>query len=460
VAVEINHLSKLIHVPPGYMPPLATPAGYPAVPTMLPNAGTVNLLDTSNIPYLLVQPTNPGAWPQNFGVISQGSQQTPDVFNLVVVYNPPTGGVGVMLPVTVELFTGVSLDTVSAAFNSASQLIGVKSFAQAPNPGLSAHDLMNFDSTAAVPAISLTGTLNGIATGWIPKQDLLESGASDPAFVVEVEYTGAATLRFGDGVNGKTPEPGTAFTARYRVGNGTDGNVGAESLVYLAAADARIVSCTNPLPASGGVDPETNDQIRRRAPQAFLIQERAVTMADYASVTEWNPQVEQAVATLRWTGSWYTVYIAAEPAGGGNLSSALQQALTQSVNRYRLAGQDLQLESPQYVSLDIELLVCVDPSYFRQKVQQALLQVLMPLFAPDNFVFGQDVYLSPIYAAARTVPGVVAVTATRFQPQGVNSTLFLAAGEIKMGAFQVARLANDPNFPSHGQLTLTMEGGK
>jgi hypothetical protein len=139
------------------------------------------------------------------------------------------------------------------------------------------------------------------------------------------------------------------------------------------------------------------------------------------------------------------------------------------VERYRLAGQDLELDSPQYLSLQIELDVCVDPGYFQKDVQQGLLQVLgsgimaggqKGLFYPDNFTFGQTVYLSPIYAAARSVAGVVSVTATIFQPQGVNSASYLAAGEIKLGPLQVARLANDPSYPDHGQLTLNMEGGK
>ena len=68
------------------------------------------------------------------------------------------------------------------------------------------------------------------------------------------------------------------------------------------------MSCTNPLPAQGGVDPETNAQIQTRAPQAFLTQERAVTMQDYANVVERNPLIEDAAASLHWTGSWYTVF--------------------------------------------------------------------------------------------------------------------------------------------------------
>jgi hypothetical protein len=479
VAIRINALSRLIQVPSSYVPPTAAPAGFAATPTMLPNTGTVTLSDLSNpaVAYLTLQPTSPAGWLPAFGVLAQGNQREPSVFNLAVVYDPPSGGVGVTLPVTVEQFTNVSLATIADQFTSGSTLVAVKSFAQAPNPGLSAYDLMNFDPSEAVPVIALKGTLDGTFP-WSPEQDLLGSAESDRDFVVEVESDGTATLRFAtpsdpgsapDNSNGMIPDSGTVFVAGYRVGNGTAGNVGAESLVYLAASDARIQSCINPLPATGGTDPETNDQIRRRAPQAFLTQERSVIMTDYEAIAETNPQVDQAVASLRWTGSWYSVFIAVEPAGGGNLTSTLQKTLQASVERYRLAGQDLKLESPQYVSLQITLQVCVDPDYFQSDVEQSLMQVLgsriLPngqkgLFYPDNFTFGQSVYLSPVYAAARSVPGVILVTATQFQPQGVNSTQYLSAGRIKLGSLQVARLDNDPSYPDHGQLILLMQGGK
>ena len=184
--------------------------------------------------------------------------------------------------------------------------------------------------------------------------DLLANGPLDTEFVVEVDTDGTAHLRFGDNTNGLLPASGTAFTAQYRIGNGTAGNVGADSLTQFAA-DPNVVSCINPLPASGGIDPETADQIRRRAPQAFLTQERAITMTDYATVAEANTQVEDAAATLRWTGSWYTAFITAEPPAAATSAHALRTSLTQYVNRYRLAGQDIKIESPDYVSLEIKL---------------------------------------------------------------------------------------------------------
>jgi hypothetical protein len=465
---QINAKSKLIQVPSTYTPG-TVPASFPAAPTMLPKMGAVDLYGSVSptVAYLTLEAASPVTWPSYFGVLTKPGASASS-FDLQMLYNPPSG-VGVAVPVLVEEFPGLTLATAADDVNGSSEFITVESFAQTADASLAAYDLMNFDPSQAVPAIGLTGTLDGVSQTWTPKLDLLESTESAPDFVVEVDTDGTATLRFGDTVNGKTPDTGTSFVAHYRIGNGTAGNVGADSLVYLAAADARIQTCRNPLPATGGTDPETNDQIRRRAPEAFLTQERAVTMADYEAVAAKNPQVDRSVASLRWTGSWYTVFIAVEPQGGGLLTPTLQGTLKAAEERYRLAGQDLELDSPQYVSLEIELQICVDPNYFMSYVEQSLLQVLsnriLPngqkgLFYADNFSFGQTVYLSPVYAAVRSVAGVVAVTATTFQPQGVNSTQYLAAGEIKVGPLQVARLDNDPNYPDHGQLTLLLEGGK
>jgi hypothetical protein len=480
---QINYYSNLLRVPSSYAPPTTAPAGYPAAPTPLPASGTVSLTDTSTPPitFLVLESTSPLGWPAAIGILSEVAEGPPLAYDVDVVYYPGSA-VGVTLPVTLERFTAASQDTLVVQINAGSSLVGVLSFAGMPDLTLSAQDLMNVDASDAVPAITLQGTLDETTTVWNPRQDLLANGPADPVFVVEVDSDGTASVRFATPAdpsspleaNGLVPASGTVFVAQYRIGNGGAGNVGAESLKYLAAGDARIQTCLNPLPASGGTDPETDDQIRRRAPQAFLSQApstlvRSITMADYEAIAENNPLVDQAMASLRWTGSWYSAFIAVEPTVGGNLTPALQQALTETVNTYRLAGQDIQLESPQYVALQIALTVNVANNYFRSDVEQALLQVLgnqmLPggkpgLFYPGNFTFGGSVYLSPVYAAARGVAGVVTVTATQFQPQGPWTTQYLTAGVIKLGSLQIARLDNDPSFPTHGQLILTMQGGK
>ena len=111
----------------------------------------------------------------------------------------------------------------------------------------------------------------------------------------------------------------------------------------------------------------------------------------------------------------------------------------------------------------------MDPDYFQSDVRQSLLNALgsgtLPsgqpaFFAPGRFVLGQTVYLSPIYKAARSVAGVLTVTAEEFRPQGTQTKAYLHRGAIPIGSTQVARMDNDPSLPDHGQLTLCLQGGK
>jgi hypothetical protein len=143
--------------------------------------------------------------------------------------------------------------------------------------------------------------------------------------------------------------------------------------------------------------------------------------------------------------------------------------LSQHVERYRMAGQDVEFDSPIYVSLEITLQVCVKADYFRSDVHEALLRVFsnrvlrdgqLGFFHPDNFSFGQTLYVSSLYAAAREVPGVASVQAIQFQRQGIDDNRYLTDGQMSLGRLENARLDNDPNFPEHGVILFVLYGGK
>ena len=320
-----------------------------------------------------------------------------------------------------------------------------------------------------LPELWLREDPAGAALKWDARRDLLSSGASSRDFVAEVEDDGTAALRFGDDRHGRRPETGVEFAARYRVGNGRAGNVGAEAVAHVAAADARITGAWNPLAAAGGADPETAAEVRRRAPEAFRTQERAVTTADYEAMAGRHPQVQRAAATRRWTGSWHTVFVTVDRADALPVDAGFEAQLLEHLERYRLAGEDLEADAPRWVPLEVEMQVCVAPGYLRADVHAALLRELgsgvLPdgrrgPFHPDNLTFGQTLYLSPLYAAARRVPGVESAEVTRFHRQGVPDPRPLRAGRMALGRLQIARLDNDPNYPERGVLRLTLHGGR
>jgi hypothetical protein len=337
------------------------------------------------------------------------------------------------------------------------------------NPPTSAAQAMTWAASDTIPSITLTSTEGTDVRKWHPLRDLLRASPSAENFVVEIEGDGRAFIRFGDDKFGLRPPSGTTFTASYRIGNGVAGNIGAESIGHVVSNDTGLLSASNPLPAHGGLEPESSERVRQDAPSAFRSQERAVTAADYAAVAERDPDIERAVASFRWTGSWYTVFLQVERVSGKTVDAAFKQSLADRLDLFRMAGHDLEIEGPIYVPIEIEVFVCAKPDYFSSDVEAALFDVfsnrILPddrrgYFFPDNFTFGQPVYLSQIYAAAQEVDGVASVAVNIFQRQGNPNSSGIAAGKIDIQRSEIARLSNDPNFPDRGVFRLTVKGGK
>jgi hypothetical protein len=337
------------------------------------------------------------------------------------------------------------------------------------SPPQSASATLRWTTRNLLPQIRLESMLGNLTAPWEPKYDLLNSLPDAPEFVVETESDGWACVRFGNDEYGLRPAAGTTFQATYRVGNGMRGNVGAESLGHIVSSDSAIIAVRNPMAAQGGVDPESMEKVRQDAPVAFRIQERAVTADDYAEVAERHLEVQRAAATVRWTGSWRTVFLTVDRLGGRPVDAAFEQDMRRHLERFRMAGHDVEIDGPRFVPLEIEMFICVQEGYFRSDVQTALLQVFSNttladgrrgFFHPDNFTFGQPVYLSQLVATAQGVTGVHYVEVNKFQRLGIESGQAIIDGMLQIGRLEIARLDNDPNFQERGVIRLDLKGGR
>ena len=310
------------------------------------------------------------------------------------------------------------------------------------------------------------------SAAWTPVRDLLGSERFAREFVVETENDGSAWLRFGDNRFGAAPPAGQRLLARYRLGGGTRGNVGADAISALVSDDAAltlgVVGLRNPLPAQGGAEAEALDAIRLNAPEAFRTQERAVTTEDYARAAERHHEVQRAVARLRWTGSWHTVFLMVDRRGGRAVDEAFKTELRSFLERFRLAGHDLAFADPVHVPLDIQLQVCAHKAYFATDVKAALIATFSAgqtrdgtpgFFHPDRYTFGTPLYLSAVVAAAMAVAGVASVQVKRFQRWGRKPNGERDAGLIGIGTLEVLRVDSDPSFHENGQISFVVEGG-
>lgn len=358
------------------------------------------------------------------------------------------------------------------------------------------HDLER-DARQTMPAIVLTLRFPGDQKErWVPVPHLLDSGPHSEHFIAEIADQGEALLRFGDDQYGRRPLGVEHVNARFRVGNGTAGNIGAGTLVHIVepsaalltdpadpdagpATFASIARIHQPLAARLGTDPETIEQVRQLAPEAFrAIQYRAVTEADWQEVAQRHPGVAAAKARFRWTGSWHTVFVAIHPVdaenlarlagGGAALAADFATEMKAHLTRFKIAGYDLTVRAAQYVPLEIALRVCVTPGHFRGDVLEAVARALSNrsfadgtsgLFHSPQLSFGEPVFLSRVYAAVEAVEGVESVTVMVFKRYWETQQDEIERGFISLEELEIARLDNDPNFPESGVLHLTAVGG-
>jgi predicted phage baseplate assembly protein len=212
--------------------------------------------------------------------------------------------------------------------------------------------------------------------------------------------------------------------------------------------------------------------VKLSAPHAFRRElQRAVTAEDYASIVmrDFGVQVQRAAAVLRWTGSWYEVLVAVDPREEVRADQALLRRIAGHLYRYRRMGHDVVVKLAQYVPLDIEMMVCVQPHTLRGHVKAALLDLFsnrrLPdstrgFFHPDSLTFGEGIMLSKMVAVAQAVPGVESVTVTKLERAFEGPNREIEDGVLPLGPFEVARVDNDPSFPEHGTLKLTVRGGR
>jgi len=347
-----------------------------------------------------------------------------------------------------------------------------------------------------VDAVTLEPAHPGDPERWEYQQSLLASAIDSAEFtlddgirrrvigfhrigeeVVHRDYAagGGFSVRFGDGEFGKVPADGTVFRVRYRTGPGAGANVAADSITLLVDPNpapptawptlaALAESATNPFAVTSGVDPEPLAVIKHLAPEAFKAEPlRAVRDEDYREIAErLLPWVQRAGASARWTGSWLTELATADPRGSFALSAERRAELATTLDCVRQVGREVYVGDPEFVDLDLEVKVCVEPSAYPGQVEERVSAALtgpMGFFHPDNFTFGTPLRRAALEAAIQAVPGVRGVEGMCLRARGITPLAPFTAMVFEAGDNQVLRLQNDPRLPERGALRVFTRSG-
>jgi uncharacterized phage protein gp47/JayE len=289
---------------------------------------------------------------------------------------------------------------------------------------------------ANVPVLDITLQVDE-GTGfesWEEVDDFSGSRAGDKHYLLN---RGTGEVRFGDGRTGKVPARGldNVKAAPYRYGGGLRGNVGEGTITVLRNTQAYVDSCTNKAPATGGGDEETVEQAVERGPvEQLKTRDRAVTAEDYETLVlegctgvsrvKALPLFDPANPTQNIAG---VVSVVAMPAGGGDLSQAMKDAIREYLDDRRLVTAQLYVISPAYETVDVSVSVTrsrlASRTDVETRVQAAIAEFLDPetggdaekaaAYALDSsaergdgWPFGRSIYLSELYELVERIEGV------------------------------------------------------
>ncbi|QXJ21264.1 putative baseplate assembly protein [Actinomadura graeca] len=264
-------------------------------------------------------------------------------------------------------------------------------------------------------SISVTVDEPGGTTAWTEVPSLAASTPVDRHYVSRRDAAGGAEIRFGDGVNGMVPPPAgptspVLITARYRVGGGRAGNVGAGQA--FVPAGQQIRQAVNPRAAAGGAEAEDLERARALAPRLYRSQDRAVTLDDHADIARLVPGVGKVKPV---SASWNEVVLHVAPAGRvAPPSETLVRDVLAHFERYRMATQLVTVVGPAEADVYLAARVWAQPYFTRAAVRRAVEEAVGGYLGFEQVDFGQRIFLSRIYDLLQDLEQVASLTVVKF----------------------------------------------
>ncbi|XIE77518.1 putative baseplate assembly protein [Streptomyces sp. SBR177] len=288
---------------------------------------------------------------------------------------------------------------------------------------------------------------------WTAVADFAASGPGDRHFTLDAT---TGELAFGPAVRqpdgsvrqfGAVPPKGAAIRAvRYGTGGGRAGNVARGTITVLRSSIPYIARVENREAARGGVDGETVEEAKARAPITLRAQERAVTARDYEELARRAAPETARIACLAADAGTESgagagagagenavrvlVVPQAVPDRGGRLrfeqlvpGEELLARVTGFLDERRPLGTRLAVGPPYYQGVTVVATLHAFRAADAERVRADALDTLYAYLDPltggahgEGWPFGRPLRAGEVFAALQRVPGVELVDEVLLHP--------------------------------------------
>ena len=265
---------------------------------------------------------------------------------------------------------------------------------------------------------------------------ILGGGTQDTSSLCDFDTNTALVNQIGNFINnmslGITPTANTTMFIKYRVGGGSDSNVGPNVLTSVGimnmnvngsnptinAAVKNSIKVNNAFPALGGKDTPSVEEIRNLVRYNFASQNRAVTIKDYQTRIAQMPgnfgvPFRCGVFEQQNKIKVYILSLDSNAKLTNNSTSVLRDNISTYLADYRMINDYVEVTNGRIINLGFQIDLMIDKKQPQGQIISQVISDVQSYMDINKYQMGDNIYLSSLIEIINNVGGVLNVIELR-----------------------------------------------
>ena len=265
---------------------------------------------------------------------------------------------------------------------------------------------------------------------------ILGGGNQDTSSLCDFDTNTALVQQIGDFINnmslGVTPTSNTTMFIKYRVGGGSDSNVGPNVLTSVGLMNMNVngsnptinaavkasIKVNNAFPALGGKNSPSVEEIRNLVRYNFASQNRAVTIKDYQTRIAQMPgnfgvPFRCGVFEQQNKIKIYILSLDAQSKLTNNSTSVLRDNISNYLADYRMINDYVEVTNGRIINLGFQIDLMIDKKQPQGQIISQVISDVQSYMDINKYQMGDNIYLSSLLETINNVGGVLNVIELR-----------------------------------------------
>ena len=257
-------------------------------------------------------------------------------------------------------------------------------------------------------------------------------GSQDISALCDFDVNKSLVNKIGDFINntslGLTLPPNYTMYVRYRVGGGSTTNLGSSTINTVGVLNMVVngsspsinnqvttsLKVNNPIPALGGKNQPSIEELRNLIRYNFSAQNRCVTLKDYQSRIALMPGkfgVPFRTGVFEEQNKIKVYMIGLDSSGklSNTSTTTLRTNIATYLADYRMINDYVEVDNGRVINLSFEIDLFIDKQFPQSQIMAEVIDQVKNYMDINKFDMGDDIYLSDLLEIINNVNGVTNV---------------------------------------------------